>query len=547
MTRNLTHSSAAHEREIAWSSDGRRLAFVSDRGGEEEIYVQAQDGNSPAIQITTGSTARYYAPRWSGDDKRIAFCDHTGRLYVVELAAKRRIAVAHDPAELAQDYRWSPDGQYLSYSLSNLNGFSAIHVWSAADGQTHRITPEFFNAQSPAWAPNGEILYFLSDREYQPQLSTIEFDFAADRQTGIFAVTLRKDVKNPFGIRDDEPGDRKDAADDEKPKSEAKPKGKDKAKEVAKLPMKIDFDDIERRAIRVPMDADDLTNLAAGDDNLLYQRNGPAYYGRDSSVKPTVMSYSIKDRESKTVAEDVIEWSPAADGKHVLAQLSSKEIKLFEIGKSDDAATVSVAGLATTRIPADEWREMFGDVWRRYRDYFYVDNMHGYDWQKLREQYEPLLRFVGSRSDLNYVMAEMISELTVQHAYVEGGDLGLPKRPFVALPGARFELDSKSGRYRSRRYSADKTRRTAIARRSPKSASMFTKAITCWRSTAANSRPVPIPTSCCRRLQISRWNGACHATPTANRRTPSAINRSTAKPTFCTWPGSTPIAPASTV
>jgi tricorn protease len=74
--------------------------------------------------------------------------------------------------------------------------------------------------------------------------------------------------------------------------------------------------------------------------------------------------------------------------------------------------------------------------------------MHGYDWLKLRDKYQPLLAFVGSRADLNYVIAEMISELTVQHAYIEGGDFGLPRRPFVALPGARFELDPKAGRYR---------------------------------------------------------------------------------------------------
>src|SRR5580704_701237 len=73
VTRNLTHSSSAHDREVAWSTDGKRLAYVSDRSGEEEIYVQTQDGNDPADQLTSGSTARYYAPRWSGDDRRIAF------------------------------------------------------------------------------------------------------------------------------------------------------------------------------------------------------------------------------------------------------------------------------------------------------------------------------------------------------------------------------------------------------------------------------------------------------------------------------------------
>ena len=449
VTRNLTQSSSAHDREIAWSADGARLAYVSDRSGEEEVYIQPQDGNDDAVRLTAGSSGRYFAPRWSGDDKRIAFSDNTGRLYVVEVATKRRVTVARDPADLARDYRWSPDGQFLGYSLNDSNGYSGVHVWSVADEKSRRITPQLFNARSPAWAPNGELLYYLSEREYQPLLSTIEFDFATDRQTGIFAVTLRKDIKNPFGIRDDEPGDAQkedDGADGDKPSANAK--SKDKRHKSAKAPLRIEFEGIEKRAIRVPLEADNLTDLEVGEANLLYQRNGPIYYGRDSSVKAAVMAYSLKDREAKLVAEDVTEWSATADGKHVLAQLSSKEIKYFEVGKSEDAKTVSLAGLVTTRIPAAEWREIFAESWRRYRDYFYVENMHGYDWQKLREKYEPLLRHVGSRADLNYVIAEMISELTVQHAYIEGGDLGLPKRPFVALPGARFELDTQSGRYR---------------------------------------------------------------------------------------------------
>ncbi len=449
VTRNLTQSSNAHDREAAWSSDGKRLAYVSDRSGEEEIYVQTQDGVSPAVQLTKGSTARYYAPRWSGDDKRIAFSDNAGRLQVVEIATRNRLTVAQDPADLSLDYRWSPDGQFLAYSLNELNGFSGVYIWSVAAGKSVRITPPLFNAHTPAWAPNGELLYYLSDREYQPLISSIEFEFATDRQTGIFAVTLRKDVKNPFGIRDDEPGEDKHDADkdgDDAPGGGHKKKDKDK--QAHKAPIKIDFDGIESRAIRVPLDADNITNLEVGEESLLYQHNGPFYYGRDSSVKVGVMAYSIKDREAKSVVDDVTEWSATADGKHVLAQLSSKEIKYFEVGKSDDAKTVSLAGLATTRVPAAEWREIFAEVWRRYRDYFYVQNMHGYDWQKLREKYLPQLDYVGSRADLNYVIAEMISELTVQHAYIEGGDMGLPKRPFVALPGARFELDAKSGRYR---------------------------------------------------------------------------------------------------
>src|SRR5581483_2563515 len=88
------------------------------------------------------------------------------------------------------------------------------------------------------------------------------------------------------------------------------------------------------------------------------------------------------------------------------------------------------------------------DVCRRPGGRPYVPHMHGYDWVALREQYKPLLQYVRHRSDLNYVIQEMISELTIQHAYIEGGDCLIPPRPRVGLPGARFEVDPASGRYR---------------------------------------------------------------------------------------------------
>src|SRR5262249_13539934 len=63
-------------------------------------------------------------------------------------------------------------------------------------------------------------------------------------------------------------------------------------------------------------------------------------------------------------------------------------------------------------------------------------------------RYMPQLEYVGHRADLNYIMGEMISELNVGHAYIDGGDFDAPERPRVALPGVRFELDETSGRYR---------------------------------------------------------------------------------------------------
>ena len=112
------------------------------------------------------------------------------------------------------------------------------------------------------------------------------------------------------------------------------------------------------------------------------------------------------------------------------------------------AKTVSTAGLQADIVPKQEWTEVFDEVWRRFRDYFYVPNMNGYDWTAIRDRYQPLLKYVGHRSDLDYVLNEMIAELSNSHTYISGGDYDIPKRPDVALPGARFELDAASGRYR---------------------------------------------------------------------------------------------------
>ena len=100
------------------------------------------------------------------------------------------------------------------------------------------------------------------------------------------------------------------------------------------------------------------------------------------------------------------------------------------------------------RVPAQEWATIFDEVWRRYRDFFYAKNMHGYDWKAIGDRYRALLPYVAHRSDLNYVLGEMVAELNVGHAYIEGGDFEIPPRPPVALPGARFALDPASGRYR---------------------------------------------------------------------------------------------------
>ena len=445
-TRNLTHSSSAHDKWPRWSPDGSRVAFISDKTGEEEVWVIAQDGSGAAEQLTTGGKAFRYAPEWAPDGKRIAFGDKDGKIHILTIADKKLTEIADAKRGQIRDYAWSPRGNHLAFSMPSENGFSSVYIWSAGDGQVRRVTDEFFNAYGPAWDPQGNYLYYLSDREFAPQISGFEFNYATSRSTGIFAVALRKDVKSPFPPESDEVTITKDEGD--KPKEPEKKDAAPATKPPADLV--IDFDGLGSRVARVPIEANNYSGLSVKTGHLLYTIGPAFYYGRQGDKPPSLRIYAIKDRKETTLVEDARGWVLSDDGSKVLVAGQGGSFAMYDATPQGipSRKAVSTAGLAVDRVPAEEWHQIFNEAWRRYRDFFYVPNMHGYDWEALRKQYEPLLKYVAHRSDLNYVIGEMISELTVQHAYVEGGDFQIPPRPRVALPGARFELDQKSGRFK---------------------------------------------------------------------------------------------------
>jgi tricorn protease len=444
-TRNLTDSSNAHDKWARWSPDGSKIAFVSDRDGEDEIYLINQDGTGGLEQLTHGGHAMRYAPEWAPDGKRLAFSDKDGKLSVLTLEDKKLVEIADEQRGQVRDYTWSPRGGYLAFSMTDPNGFRSIYIWSAGDGQVHRVTDEYFNEYNPAWDADGNYLYYLSDREFAPQISSFEFDYATDREVGIFALALRKDVKNLFPPQSDEVTIQKESSEQGKEAQEKKDKKTDEKKEE----LKIDFDGLADRVVRVPVSADNYRGLSATKDHLLYGRGAPFIYGRESDKKPALHIFSLKDRKETILVEDASAYDLSLDGSKVLVREGSTYnlYKASPDGKSSKK-TVSTRNLMVDRVPAQEWAQIFDEVWRRYRDFFYVKNMHGYDWEALRQQYRSLLPYVAHRSDLNYVIGEMIAELNVSHAYIAGGDYEIPPRPRVALPGARFALDKASGRYR---------------------------------------------------------------------------------------------------
>lgn len=445
LTKNLTHSSNAHEREVAWSPKGEKIAFVSDVSGEDQVYVMDSSGGEPE-QLSEDLKTRYYGPRFSPDGEKLAWRDADGRIFVADADGGGAPVVAANEAQgESTDYDWSPDSRWLAFSLSEPSGYRSIHVWDAGDEELHRVTDQYFNDFAPAWSPDGKVLYFLGDRMFQPQIGTREFNYQVVRQVAVLGATLTADAENPFAPEDAHPVIKDKNGENGKNGEDGENDKKDEPPEV-----EIDFEGLSDRFFSVPgISPTNIRGLAVTDKHLLYLEADSFFYGRDPEEQPKLMRYSIEDRKTEALVEKVQALSLSPDQGHVMIQ-SNGSYKVYEVAKKNggEPKEVGTGGLVADIKPRQEWQTIFAETWRRYRDFFYVENMHGLDWQAVREQYEPLVKHVSHRSDLNYLMGEMVAELNSSHAYVAGGDQGLPERPYVALLGARFELDADAGRYR---------------------------------------------------------------------------------------------------
>lgn len=425
---NLTHSSDAHEREAAWAPNGGSIAFISDRGGEEEVWTVDANGTAPARQLTRGSHTRYYEPKWSADGRKLAVMDGRGNLIVVDAASGAKSTVGATKAWYARQYTWSPDSRYLAYAQMQPSDLAAICIWDSATGKTQTVTDTLYNSFAPAWSADGAYLWFLSIRDVNLQIAETEWNFAGNKQTRIYALALHKDAPVLF----------------------AAPSGNDDGKDAskrgdAKRPSApIDFDGIEQRLIRAPLEADNYADLAVAKDHLVYRVEEPGYFGKRGGAS-VLYTYDLKTAKAKKVRDAVTFYS--ADQANSQFLIGDDKRAFFVISGNGEADKVDVSSLTAFVDPRLEWAEAFDEVWRRYGAFFYDPNMHGQDWAAIGAHYRAMLPSIGNRADLNYLMGEMIGELNVGHAYVSGGGYDAPDRPKTGLLGARLAFDEAARRW----------------------------------------------------------------------------------------------------
>lgn len=465
-TRNITHSTGTRERGVAWSPDGKSIAYISDRTGEDELWMQAQDGMSEAVQVTSGHTGFMFAPQWSPDSKKLAYADQKLRLWYVDVGEKKPVLVDTGRYAEITDYTWSPDSKWISYSKPRENTYSVVELYSLASSKIADVTDDFTNSTSPAFDPAGKYLYFVSNRDYNEIPGTYDWEFANVKTQRVFIATLHSDEASPFAPRSDEVAAAKEEAkaegeDTTKPKDAAKPadqkkeeKKSEEADKKASTEFHIDLDGIGNRIIALAVPSQNIGELLAGNDQVFYATQPiGGLSGPLPGEEPAVHAYDMKERKDTVLIAGADGFALSADRKKLLYSAGASHT--YGIVDATPAAehhagdgALNLSGMKMEVDPREEWKNMFNEVWRQERDYFFEASMNGVDWAGEKKRYEALLPYVATRYDLVLMLGDMIGELSNSHTYVGGGDSPDLSPVNVGMLGVDFVLDSASGRYK---------------------------------------------------------------------------------------------------
>lgn len=417
VTRNLTRTSGANERGAKWSPDGKYIAYISDRTGETEIWLQAEDGEP--MQLTRNNDTYIRRLMWRPDSKKILYTDRKNRIVEVDVESKSKHTVMQNPGGEFYEVSYSPDSRWITYTKSGDNQMSVVYVYNLSAKQEVPVTEKWYDSSAPAFSTDGKYLVFTSARDFHPQYGQLEWNHTYNRMDGIYIAMLAADTPSPL---------LPDNGREETP-------GKDKDEKAAGVTVRVDADGLPGRLVKLPLPAGNYYNLFSDGKKVYYSNGG------------NTRAFDLKTQKEETVAEGA-SFSVTANGKKALFFKQNRLFVCdFPTAKANLNESVSLKDLTAAVDYPQEWAQIYDEVWRAFRDGFYLENMHGMDWKAIKKKYEVLLPYAKTRLDLNYIIGEMIAEVGCGHAYVNPGEKPEPERIPMGLLGAELSR-GKNGYYR---------------------------------------------------------------------------------------------------
>jgi tricorn protease len=441
--RNLTNTPGVAERDGAWAPDGKRIAYFSDESGEYELHVRDQNGMGAVEKFRLGTEPGFYwTPKWSPDSKNIVYTDHRLSVNYIDLEKKTPVRVDADTYHTpvgGMTPVWSPDSKWIAYTKILKNHLRAVFLYSIETGKAHQVSDGMSDTQFPAFDKNGKYLYFTASTN--TGLSTAWLDMSSLERPvvrSVYVAVLSKDEPSPLAPESDE----EKAPEEKKPGADAEAA---KKKEAAAIEVKIDIENIGQRILALPLPARNYAGLDAGKTGILFVAEAVSTPGAPPSA--IIHKFDLKTRKTEKFLEGALHFSVSDNGEKVLyRQGQNWAIAGTGAPVKPGEGTLKTGDIQVRVDPKAEWAQMYREVWRIERDFFYDPGLHGVDLQKFKAKYEPYLASVAHRADLNYLFDEMLGELSVGHLYVRGGAMPDVKRVPGGLLGADYRVEN--GRYR---------------------------------------------------------------------------------------------------
>ncbi|MGI8922931.1 MAG: S41 family peptidase [Fimbriimonadales bacterium] len=445
LTQNLTQTPGARERYPNWSPDGQTILYASDRSGEYEFCTQKSDGSGEPVRITTGLKRFVHSPTWSPDSKKFFYTDASNSLFLVNVATKKNTKIGGWDYPAFNDTVWSPDSKWIAYSKSDSAGFGKIYMYSIETGKETKVSQNIFGDNNPVFDADGKYLFFVSTRDFNPTMGIFELRFNMVDGQRIYGYTLRKDAPSPFA-----PKNEMEKIGIDKPAPEKQPD--DKA-EAAPAPKPYDLTDMDTRLFSVP--------VSPGSYGLAGSASGKLFYFSNN----TVFQFDLAQKKADAILEGAaqISFTPKMDK---MAYQSGATVGVIPLqpGQKIGAGQVNLADMETVVDPKAEWKQSFWEAWRFERDYFWNPNMGGLNWKAIGDRYAQWLPNVAHRSDLDYLLRELLGELGTGHAYVIPAPLAGVRSVPIGLLGADYERTAQGVRFKKvyRGHMWDSARRAPL-------------------------------------------------------------------------------------
>lgn len=434
----LTESPGVHEKNPAWSPDGKHIAYFSDEGGEYRLHLRSQaDGAVKKIELD--GAGFYDDINWSPDSKKLTYCDNSRSLYVMDVETGESRKVDSDRVYVPGVFRnlfgsWSSGSDWIAYTIITETNFEQAYVYSVEDMTSYPVSDGLSNVTEPCFDPSGKYLYMFASTDAGPVVNWFD-QSNQDMQmsNNMYLVTLQKDVQSPLSKENDV----EEIEEEEQKEEQAEEDTEEESEEDEGL--QIDWDGIFNRIINVPVGSGMYSDMTVPSEGKIY------FLSSSSENGTSLASYDLSEREKKNHGS-ANAYEISADGKKVFI-FQRGSVYITDLGKkASDGKKVNTSAVKVKIDPKQEWRNIFNEAWRVNRDYFYDPYMHGLDWDATRKKYEPFLDDVVCRSDLGDVMEMMCSELAVGHHRFGGGDsFDEPESVNVGLLGADY--GTRDGRY----------------------------------------------------------------------------------------------------